>query len=113
MDQLRRRPDGEPILNLDDTLPLEAVRTELEGAERLAQTVRDLTRLLEVRLAPDEFRLVWALRDAVEQLALADELLRRAQLANVLARYLPPSAPAHVALRRQIFADELASDELS
>jgi hypothetical protein len=111
MDQAWRNSESEPMRELGDTEPLEAVRAELEDVEALAQTIRDLTALLQARLAPEQFRLVWALRDAVERLAIADDLLRRRRLADALARHLPPSAPALLAIRQQILADEPASDE--
>ena len=38
--------------------------------------------MLRARLAPGDFRLVWELRDAVERLALAEELLRERRPAD-------------------------------
>jgi hypothetical protein len=110
---MTRIPDDErcfPMPRLGDTAPLDAVRAELDAIEAHAREVGDLTTGLRARLAPADFRLVWALRDAVERLALAEGLLRDRWLADELARHLPASSPALRALRRRLLADELAVD---
>jgi hypothetical protein len=96
---------------LGDTAPLEDVRAELEEIEAVAGTIGDLTALLQARLTPEHFRLVWELRDAVERLALAEQLLLGRRLADELARRLPGSSPALQAVRRHILGDEPAVDE--
>jgi len=82
MTQLRWRSGRGQGGHLRDTLPLEAVHAEIEEIERTASSIEDLTAVLRARLAPGDFRLVWELRDAVERLALAEELLRERRPAD-------------------------------
>jgi hypothetical protein len=84
---------------------------ELEEIEALDRQIADLTTLLRAHLTPEHFRLVWALRDAVERLAIAEELLRDRRLADELAHHLPGSSLAMRAMRRHILGDDLAIDE--
>ena len=113
MDQSQRYPGHDPMPDLGDTAPLEEVRAELGEIEAIARDIRDLTALLQVRLTPEQFRLVWALQDAVERLALAEELFRARRLADRLARTVPSSSPAMRALRRHILGEYLTIDEAS
>jgi hypothetical protein len=110
---MTRAPDNEgcfPMSQRGDTTPLDAVRAELDAIEAHAREVGDLTAGLRARLTPEDFRLVWALRDAVERLALAEGLLRDRWLADELARHLPASSPALRVIQRRLLADELAVD---
>ena len=69
------------MLALSETMPLAAVRADLEAIEALDREIDDLTALLQVRLAPEQFKLVWSLRDAVERLGIAEGILRERRLA--------------------------------
>ena len=96
-------------------VPLRVVQEELEPIETLGREIGDLTGLLKAVLAPDQFKLVWSLRDAVERLALAEELLRERQMLDALAQHLPASADAIGAVGRHLRTrdevDSLAADE--
>jgi hypothetical protein len=78
---------------LGDTARLEDVRAELGEIEAIAREIDDLTAVLRARLTPGQFRLAWALRDAVERLAVAEGLLRERRLADDLARHLLAPRP--------------------
>jgi hypothetical protein len=95
-----------------DMVPLEAVRAEIEEIESLDRSIGDLTALLRTRLSPEQFRLVWELRDAVERLAVAEGLLRERRLADELAHHLPRSSAAMWAVRRHLSEDGFAVDEV-
>src|SRR4051812_30872034 len=83
-----------PSLSIGPVEMLAAVRADLTHSEMLNREIEDLTTLLQARLSAGQFRLVWSLRDAVERLALVDEMLRERELVEVLARHLPSSTPA-------------------
>jgi hypothetical protein len=89
-----------PLPEFGDLARLEDVRAELGEIEALAREIDDLTAALRARLTPGQFRLAWALRDATERLAVAEELLRERRLADDLARHLSGSSPAMQAMRR-------------
>jgi hypothetical protein len=89
---------------------LNDVRAELAELEVLDRQVADLTALLRGRLAPEEFRLVWALRDAVECRAVAEALLHDRRRAGRSARELPADPAALRALRRDLLGDEHPDD---
>ena len=110
MDLSRRHTEDRPPPALGDLARLGDVRAELAEIESLSQQAEDLAAALRARLAPEDFRLVWSLRDAVECLALAEGLLRDRRLADDLARHLPGSSPVLRAIRRRLRADELAVD---
>jgi hypothetical protein len=63
-------------MKLGDTVPLAAVRADIEVIEALDREIIHLTALLQARLSPEQFKLVWSLRDAVERVAIAEGLLR-------------------------------------
>jgi hypothetical protein len=84
-------PACDPSFALGSLVSFESVKTELAPVDALSREVDDLTGVLQARLAPDQFRLVWSLRDAVERLALADEMLRGRVLIDVLAHHFPSS----------------------
>jgi hypothetical protein len=65
-----------PMREWGDTVPLAAVRADLASIEALDREIADLTAELRLRLSPADFELVWALRDAVEGVGLAEGLLR-------------------------------------
>jgi hypothetical protein len=73
------------------TARLEDVQAELGEIEALDCEVDDLTALLRGRLSPEQFRLVWALPDATERLAAAEQLLREGRLVNRPGRPCPCS----------------------
>jgi hypothetical protein len=96
-------------------VPLHVVQEDLEPIETLSREIGDLTRLLKVVLTPNQFKLVWSLRDAVERLALAEELLRQRQMLDALVQHLPASADAIHGVRQHLCTsdevDSLAPDE--
>lgn len=105
----------DPSFALGHLVPLEAVEAELIPLDALSREVDDLTSVLQSRLSPDQFRLVWSLRDAVERLALADEVLRERVLIDLLAQHLPDSERTIRALGWQLSlacgSSGFASDE--
>jgi hypothetical protein len=94
MDQPPRRPGRGEGPDLRDTDPLEDVRAELEEIEELTGRIGDLTAVLRDGLTPEQFRVAWELRDAVERLTLAERLLLERRMADELARLLPRSSNA-------------------
>lgn len=94
---------------------MSVVQEELEPVETLSREIGDLTGLLKIVLTPDQFKLVWSLCDAIERLALAEELLRERAALDALAQHLPASADAiravtwHLRMRNEV--DSLAADE--
>jgi len=68
-------------------LYFEDIQEDLRPIEDLAREINDLTAILHGTLTDEQFRLVWSLRDNVERLALAEELLRERTLA---AGIVPP-----------------------
>jgi hypothetical protein len=78
-------PDGV----IKDTLPLADARNDLELVESCQRKVRDITAALRFTLSPEDFRLVWELRDAEETLGLAETGIRQRQLVDALAHHLP------------------------
>jgi len=94
-------------------VPLEQVQTELEPIEAIEREVRDLTAVLRARLSPEHFRLVWALRDAVERLGMADALWRQRLFLDDLARHLPDIADALQAAGRHLGTDSMPIDDLA
>ena len=111
MDLSQRQTGDRPLQALGDLMRLGDVRTELAEIEALNWQADDLTAALRARLAPEDFRLVWSLRDAVERCALAEELLRDRWLADELTRHLPESSPALLLMRRHLIPDAPAVDE--
>jgi hypothetical protein len=97
--------------DLSDVAPLDEVRAEIEEIEALGRRISDLTAVLRARLTPEHFRLAWALRDAVESLAIAEGLLRDRRLAGHLTRHLPTHSAALEALHRRLIGDERPVDE--
>jgi hypothetical protein len=110
VDLSREHAEDHPPAALGDLARLGDVRAELAEIESLSQQAEDLAAALRARLAPEDFRLAWSLRDAVERLALAEGLLRDRRLADDLARHLPNCSPVLRAMRRRLLADELAVD---
>jgi hypothetical protein len=86
MDLSRGHVGDHPLPELGDLERLDAVRAELAEIEALSRQVNDLTAVLRARLPAGEFRLVWALRDALECLATAELILRdrRGRLGDAL-----------------------------
>ena len=78
------------MIELGQTVPLQAVQSELETVDALSREIQVLTSLLQVNLSPELFKLVWSLRDAVEKLGLCEALLRERQIIDGLARHLQP-----------------------
>lgn len=111
MDLSQGQAGGHPAPELSDLARLAEVRAELGELEAIAREIADLTALLRARLAPDQFRLAWALREAVERLAVAEELLRARRLADTLARHVPAVSPELQAMRRRILGAHPALDE--
>ena len=89
---------------------LEDVRADVGEIEAIDRRVNDLTAALRARLTPEQFRLVWALRDAAECLAAAEGLLRGRLLLAALARHLPGSSPALRAARRHVLGPDVVGD---
>jgi hypothetical protein len=87
------------------------VQLELGHIESLSREIDDLTMALRGRLPPEQFRLVWLLRDAVERLGLAEEMAREEQLIGNLARHLPECSNAIHAVRRHICTVDAAIDD--
>ena len=83
-----------PRAVLGMTAPLTTVATELDELYSLEREVADLAAVLRATLPPDQFRLVWALRDAEERRGLAERRLAERQLVDELARHLPAHAAA-------------------
>ena len=111
MSRSRWDPGHDAPPALGDTARLEDVRAELGELEAIAREIDDLTAVLRARLTPEQFRAAWALRDAVERLAIAEALLRDRRLADSLARHLPGSSPAMQAMRRHLLGAHRAIDE--
>ncbi len=86
------------------TVPLAAVRDDLEAveaAEALEREVAARSAKVRMLLSPEQVRSVWALRDAEQRLALAEQDLREHSLVDGLARHLPEHAPTVHALAAQ------------
>jgi hypothetical protein len=92
-------------------VPLEQARAELEPLEAVEREVRDLTALLRARLSPEQFRLVWALRDAVERLGMADARWQHQRFVDDLARHLPDSAAVLHAVSQHLCAESTPVDD--
>jgi hypothetical protein len=67
-------------------------RAALAELEALEDELRQRAAHLRARLAPDEFRLAWELRDAEERHGQAERLLTIHRLAAELMRELPAHA---------------------
>jgi len=100
-----------PISELGDMASFHDVQAELGPIESLAHEIRDLTTALQASLPPEQFRLVWKLRDAVERLALAEEVLHEQHLLDSLIRHLPDCAATIRATRQHIRRADVAADE--
>jgi hypothetical protein len=83
---------AEPPAALGRTVPLAAVRRELEKVEALERELAARGAELRALLSPEQVRLVWALRDAEQRLALAEQDLRAQRLVDALAHHLPDHA---------------------
>ena len=83
-----------PRAVLGMTAPLAAVATEVDRLNSLEREVADLAAVLRATLPPEQFRLVWALRDAEERHGLAERRLAERLLVDELARHLPAHAAA-------------------
>ena len=105
-------PGDRPTPGLGDLERLDAVRAELAELEALGRQVDDLTAALRARLPAGEFRLVWALRDALECLAAAELILRDRRLAGRLARELPARSAGLEAIQRGLLRDAPPPDEV-
>ena len=99
------------VSDLEDTRPLGAVRADLHAIEQHARDIDHITARLHASLSPEHFRLVWALRDTVEALALAEGILREQHLASRLARHLSPTSPVMEEIRRYAARDCYGSDD--
>jgi hypothetical protein len=110
VDPSREHAGSHAVPALGDLARLGDVRAELAEIEALSRQADDLSAALRARLAPEDYRLVWSLRDAFERLALAERLLRDRRLADELARRLPSRSPVLRAMRRRLLPDELAVD---
>jgi len=96
---------------LGDTAALDAELAELEPIESLDHHIRDLTLTLQSSLPPEQFSLVWQLREAVEQLALAEEILHERRLVESLIRHLPHCAAAIRATSQHIRGTDFVAEE--
>lgn len=94
---------AEPPAALGRTVPLAAVRGELEALER-EFTARGAE--LRALLSPEQARLVWALWDAEQRLALAEQDLRARRLADALVRDLPEHATVIRARAARLLDDD-------
>ena len=110
MDLSRGHAGDLSLPELGDLARLDSVRAELAEVEALARQVADLTALLRARLAPEEFRLVWTLRDAIECLITAETVLRDRRLAGRLTREFPTHSVGLEAIRRGLPGDEHPCD---
>ena len=81
-----------PPAALGRTVPLGAVRRELEVVEGLERELTARGAELRALLSPEQARLVWALWDAEQRLALAEQDLRARRLVDALVRPLPQHA---------------------
>jgi CheY-like chemotaxis protein len=95
---------------LGGTVPLAAVRADLERAEALERTIADLLATLRATLSPEQFASVWELRDAEESLGLAEDVLQQRRLVELLARHLPEQAAAIRAAARHLLEGNPAPD---
>ncbi len=81
-----------PPAALGRTVPLTAVRGELAAVESLERELTARGAALRALLSPEQARLVWALWDAEQRLALAEQDLRARRLVDALVRDLPQHA---------------------
>ena|SRR6266542_552375 len=102
MQQLQRCWACDQMSELGDLVPLNDVPVEFEEIEAFSHHIDELTALLRARLTPELFRLVWALLDAVECRAVAEQFLHEQRLTDSLAHHLPVSAHAIRAMRRHV-----------
>ncbi len=79
--------------------PLQA---DLGYVDALEQRIAGLVGLLRDVLPPEQFRLVWELRDAEEQLGLAERQALERRMAETLARHLVGCGPARQAIARRL-----------
>ncbi len=88
---------------LGRTVPLAAVRRELEVVEALERELTARGAALRALLSPEQARLVWALWDAEQRLALAEQDLRARRLVDALVRDFPEHATAIRARAARLF----------
>ena len=110
MSRSRRCPSCDPLSELGQLARLPTVEVELEAIDSLTREIQDLTCLLQAMLSPELFRLVWSLRDAVENLGLCEADLRERRLVDSLALHLPDHGNAIRTLSHHIFADDVPID---
>ena len=91
---------------LGRTVPLAAVRGELAAAEALERELTARGAELRALLSPEQARLVWALWDAEQCLALAEHDLRARCLVDALVRALPEHATTIRARAARFLAED-------
>ncbi len=94
---------AEPPAALGRTVPLGAVRRELGVIEALERELTARGAALRALLSPEQARLVWALWDAEQRLALAEQDLRARRLVDALVRDFPEHATAIRARAARLF----------
>ncbi len=100
-----RRLENDPA-ELGNTAPLAAVRGDLAALEVLEWEVAARAAALRALLSPEHARLVWALRDAEQRLALADQDLREHALVDEVARHLPEHATTVRAIAARLLGED-------
>jgi len=109
--QSRRCSACSPTSELRNTAAWEAGQAELGPIEELAYQIQALTATLRAALPPDQFTLVWKLRDTVERLALAEEVLHERHLLDSLIRHLPRCAAAIHTTRQHLRGADVITEE--
>ena len=101
-----RTPDDDFLAEIGHTVPLVSVQGDLERLEALERAVTACTAQLRAILPLEQFRLVRALGDAEQGLALAEQDLRERQLVDELARRLPEHSAVIRAVARQLLEED-------
>jgi len=87
-----------PVVGYPRTAPLPAagglsialriVRADVKTIETLSHDIDDLTAFFRRYLPAEQVKLVWSLRDAVERLGIAEDILRERQRAADVVRHV-------------------------
>ena len=101
------RPSGTSVARVGELVPLEEARADLQTLETLEREVAALVSVLRDTLPPEQFRLVWALRDAEERLELEERDVRERHLVEGLARRFPEHAPAIRVASRDLLEEDV------
>jgi hypothetical protein len=94
-----------PVAAHGMTIPLTAVAADLRQRDVLEREVTERTAAVRALLPPEHRRLVWALQDAEERLALAERLLTQDALVDTLIRHMPEHAMVIRHVARQVLGN--------